>query len=160
MNRFRPHFSIRTLASFGALVAFSTWWVTWPERTAATLVRLLSEARFNELSRMMATESDRSFIAGIQEMVLSQPKITDYIREDRTIPPVLPLERSWSDVLLGRGSFDMGGICSVSYSVRRGRVSFDSLTPPISNPPIGDSDEAKWQTRLDDTSAPSGDGQS
>jgi hypothetical protein len=108
LNLRRPRFSLRTLAIFVALVALSTWWVTWPKRTAVTFVRVLSERKFQEILELM-TARDRAFLERLDFGDLTTLKVT-------------PTSRSWWDVVAGRQSFELGK--NVGYHVQRGRVSF------------------------------------
>ncbi len=127
--RFRPRFSIRTVAIFATMVAFGMWWVTWPEQTARKFLRLLNDDKFLEASQLMSTAEDREFVTKLGEMKVSEP---DAIRTDRRNLKVVPFNRSWSDVFLGRGFFKIG--MEPGYYVQRGCVSFASFDWPISNP--------------------------
>ena len=127
-----PRWLIISMLAFSLLttVAAVCWWVTWPERTAGAFVRFFNQNKFDEASTIMATKEDREHIARLGEMLLSE----HVNQENRRDLPVLPLGRTWSDVFLGRGFFQMG--MDSGYYVQRGRVSFDSFDPPVLNPPI------------------------
>jgi hypothetical protein len=123
--KFRPRFSIRTLAIVVTVVAFSVWWVTWPKRTAETFFQLLIEGKSEEVSQYMMTEQDREMAVRIAQSMKGEMVLdTERIRTGR--PPVghldLRLQRSWSDMLLGRATIQTIG---TPIYVRRGRVTWD-----------------------------------
>lgn len=127
------------LAIFVALVAASTWWITWPQRTAETFAKLSAEERYDEILRLMATPKDREFIERYSKrdpwMEEVQRKMTDRIVKEfgpkeavelipkkKHVPRVELLERSWSDILLGRAVFPIG--IDTGCYVQRGWISF------------------------------------
>ena len=65
---------------------------------------------------MTATAGDRDFIVNVGKEILSVPPGAD--RRDFV---VRPLQRTWSEVCLGRQIFGFG--MDTSYVVQRGRVS-------------------------------------
>jgi hypothetical protein len=112
--------SMLAASSLAILALVGWWWVTWPERTAATFVRLMNENRWGLAAEMTVTADDHRFIE----------ELGDYIREDgfngfnpiaeRSGFIVRPLPRSLPDILLARQVFGWG--MDTSYKVERGKV--------------------------------------
>jgi hypothetical protein len=103
-----------------ALAAAGWWWVTWPKRTADTFVRLMNENKWDEASHLFTTARGQDAILQLgQELQRAQeglyrPKADHYFR-------VLSIDRSWTDLCLGRQAFWFG-IDTGAYVVQRGRV--------------------------------------
>lgn len=124
----RVRFSLRTLIIFVSIVAFVVWWVTWPERTIEQFVKLFGTDKFDEMSRLMATQEDREFVAFMKKMHELEQRSGEQpeVLVDGPTRQLEQVERSWSDVFLGRAFFyerDAG------FYVQRGRVSFETFDP-------------------------------
>lgn len=98
------------------MAACGVWWFIWPAHVAERVTTLLNAGNFEEISPLLATESDRAFLDYLEYMT----------RDAR--PPreatfsATPRERTWSEVLCGRQQFILG--FHLECLVERGSVSF------------------------------------
>jgi hypothetical protein len=99
-----------TASLSGVLGAAGWWWITWPERTAETFVRLMNEKKWEEASKLTVTQADHDWMVfrGFEGIDKAEWRKFE----------VVPTRRSWSDFLSGRQEF----AGHAPYSVARGKV--------------------------------------
>jgi hypothetical protein len=86
-----------TSSALSVLAAAGWWWVTWPERTAREFVSLLGNGDMEQAKAMISPRYAATF--------QTSESAREVVQSDLQGMYVKAGERTWLDVLSGRGSF-------------------------------------------------------